>query len=80
MKTAVSLPDDLFIAAEGLAKRFGVSRSELYQKAIRAFIDDKKNEGVTESLNSVYGMERSDSRLDPVLERLQGASLAREDW
>lgn len=80
MKTAVSLPDELFIAAEGLAKRFGISRSELYQKAIRAFVDDKKNEGVTESLNSVYGTEGCGGRLDPVLERLQGASIAREDW
>jgi len=36
MKTAISIPDDLFATAEQLAARFGVSRSELYVTALRA--------------------------------------------
>jgi metal-responsive CopG/Arc/MetJ family transcriptional regulator len=38
MKTAVSLPDDLFRLAEATARRLRVSRSELYAKAIAEFL------------------------------------------
>ncbi len=74
------MPDSLFDAAERLAKRLGVSRSELYQRAMRSFLQDNKQEGITESLNLLY--EKQDDRvgLDPVLEHLQGASIAREEW
>jgi len=80
VKTAISIPDSLFNAAEKLAKRLGISRSELFQRAMRSFLQDNKQEGITESLNMIY--EKQDDRvgLDPVLEHLQGASIAREDW
>ena len=32
VKTAVSIPDDLFQAAEAAAKRLGISRRALYDK------------------------------------------------
>jgi len=35
MKTAISLPDPVFRSAEQLAARLGISRSELYCRAIR---------------------------------------------
>ena len=54
MKTAISLPDPLFQAAESLAKRMGLSRSELFQRALQAFLQDHKDAGVTEELNGVY--------------------------
>jgi hypothetical protein len=80
VKTAISIPDSLFDAAEKLAKRLGVSRSELFQRAMRSFLQENKQEGITESLNVIY--EKKDDRvgLDPVLEHLQGASIAREEW
>jgi hypothetical protein len=80
MKTAISIPDNLFLAAERLAGRLGISRSELFQKAMRSFLDQHGSEGVTEKLNAVYSPGGRDGKLDPVLERLQGASLAAEDW
>jgi hypothetical protein len=47
---------------------------------MRSFLQDNKQEGITESLNIIY--EKQDDRvgLDPVLEQLQGASIAREEW
>ena len=80
MKTAISIPDSLFDAAEKLAKRLGVSRSELYQRAMRSFLQDNKQEGITESLNVIYEKKDDRAGLDPVLEQLQGASIAREEW
>jgi metal-responsive CopG/Arc/MetJ family transcriptional regulator len=38
MKTAISLPDPVFEEAESLAKQLGVSRSELYTKALKAYL------------------------------------------
>ena len=43
MKTAISIPDKTFQAAEMLAQRLGISRSELYSSAILKYIKDNKN-------------------------------------
>ena len=80
MKTAISIPDPLFDAAERLARRLGVSRSEFYQRAVHSYIEKHRAEGVTESLDALYETEGVSSRLDPVVENLQGASIAKEDW
>jgi metal-responsive CopG/Arc/MetJ family transcriptional regulator len=80
MKTAVSVPDPLFDAAERLARRLRVSRSELYQRAVAAYVQSHRDENVTEALNSVYADEPETSALDNVLERLQSASLPDEKW
>lgn len=78
MKTAISIPDQLFEAAEELAKRLGVSRSELYQRAVRRFVEEHSNDEITEALNRVY--DGVDSTLDPVLAAMQFASLGDEEW
>ena len=80
MKTAISIPDSLFTAADQLAKRLGISRSELYQRAVSLFIKANKNAGITETLNDVYAAGDIDRGLDPLLDILQGASIAREEW
>jgi len=38
MKTAISIPDPLFDAAEDVADRLGVSRSQLYAKALAEYV------------------------------------------
>ncbi|WP_293064467.1 MULTISPECIES: CopG family transcriptional regulator [unclassified Moorena] len=38
MKTAISLPDSVFEEAEALAQQMGLSRSELYLKALKAYL------------------------------------------
>jgi len=80
MKTAISIPDSLFNAADRLAKRMGVSRSELYQRAIEAYLTKHQRKAVTESLNEVYEQNDEGSRLDPALELLQYSSLPEEEW
>jgi metal-responsive CopG/Arc/MetJ family transcriptional regulator len=39
LKTAISIPDNLFEAADKVARRLGISRSELYQRAIARFLE-----------------------------------------
>jgi metal-responsive CopG/Arc/MetJ family transcriptional regulator len=78
MKTAISIPDALFEAAEELAVRLGVSRSELYQRAVRRFVEDHRDEEITAALNRVY--DDVDSSLDPVMAAIQATSLGDAEW
>jgi metal-responsive CopG/Arc/MetJ family transcriptional regulator len=80
MKTAISIPDEVFEAAEQAAKSLGVSRSELYATAVREFVARYCREAVTEKLNQVYADDESVSRLDERLQSLQMVSLEKEDW
>ena len=80
MKTAISIPDPLFRAAERLAKRLELSRSELFQRALQAFLQEHNDEGVTEALDKIYGQASEDGALDPLLEQLQLASLTKDEW
>lgn len=80
MKTAISIPDELFQKAEGAAKSLSISRSELYQRALAAFLDRQEGRLVTEALNEIYGTDAEAEAVDPLLERLQLASLPLEEW
>lgn len=55
MKTAVSLPDDVFECAERLAKRLKLSRSQLYSRAIGEYVSRHAPDAVTEALDRVCG-------------------------
>lgn len=78
MKTAISIPDDIFQSAEQLARRLGVSRSELYVQALKSYLQEHHEEGVTEALNTLY--EDIRTQLDPVLQRVQTRSLPQDEW
>jgi len=80
MKTAISIPDEIFEKAERTAKKLGVSRSELYVKAIRDFIEHHRRENLTEKLNEIYSADESLSVLDTQLMNLQTLSLKSEEW
>ena len=80
MKTAISIPDPIFEAAEKLARRLGMSRSQLYSKAIDAWIEKYRFSGVTEQLNAVYDANPEAGRLEQEIEELQSQSLSKDDW
>ena len=77
MKTAVSVPDDLFRQAEAAARRLRVSRSRLYATAISEFLNRQHGNDVTERLNEVYS--RRVAKVDSALLRAQLRSL-KKDW
>ncbi len=78
MKTAISIPDPLFDSAEQLSKRLGISRSELYSKAVSFYLKEHRYDSVTKKLNEVYDKESSQS--DPVIHSMQMFTLEREEW
>jgi metal-responsive CopG/Arc/MetJ family transcriptional regulator len=73
VKTAVSIPDPLFRAADQAAKRLRVSRSELYARALERFLAGASDEDVTARLDALYADE--DSRLDSALGAAQRRAL-----
>jgi predicted transcriptional regulator len=77
MKTAISLPDPVFRSADRLAARLGISRSELYCRAIKDLLARHDESGVTEQLDVIYGEAGADKGLDPVVAAMQAATLAR---
>ena len=78
MKTAVSVPDDLFRVAEAAARRLRVSRSKLYATAIAEFLNRQQGGAVTERLNEVYS--RRPAKLDSALGGAQLRSIEKDSW
>jgi len=77
MKTAVSIPDPIFEAADRLAGRRKISRSELYAEALSRILDAEDSDDITARLDAIYG--DIDSPLDPSLASAQ-ADAVREVW
>jgi len=78
MKTAISIPDPVFEAAEDMAKHLGMSRSELFSTAISEYMKNHRYYGVKDSLNRIYGNETS--ALDKQLTMMQMHSMQQEEW
>lgn len=77
VKTAVSIPDPIFEAADRLARRRRISRSELYAEALAKLLDSDESTEVTERLDDVYSS--GPSELDTGLAALQALAVD-EDW
>lgn len=78
MKTAISIPEELFESAEQFARGQGMSRSELYATALRHYLGEHRGEVITERLDEIYGAEPG--TLDPTIASLQARSLPEDDW
>ncbi|KKD39976.1 MAG: hypothetical protein WAN66_24705 [Limnoraphis robusta] len=77
MQTDISIPDTICHQAEALAEQLGISRSELYTQALKAYLKNYHRDQILEKLNQVYSEESSE--LDPVLAKMQFMSLPCED-
>jgi hypothetical protein len=53
MKTAISIPDELFAEAEKLARRLKKSRIELYSHALREYVARHGPDYVTETVDRI---------------------------
>jgi predicted transcriptional regulator len=57
MKTAISIPDEVFEQAEELARRTGKSRSEIYSRAVREYVARYSTDALTQALDDVWDAE-----------------------
>jgi len=59
MKTAISLPDEIFNEVENYAKEHNYSRSEVFVIAIRRFLEQRKSARILKALDDVYAENES---------------------
>jgi len=77
MKTAISIPDDIFAKAEELARQLSTSRSELYSRAIREYVARHSGDQVTEKLDLLITEGNMDSSFAVAASR---QTLERSEW
>jgi predicted transcriptional regulator len=78
MKTAISIPKDVFDKAERLAKRARKSRSQLYCEAIREYVARHSPDEITEALD--LAIEENGQPEDGFIKLASGRTLARVEW
>ncbi len=78
MKTAISLPEPLFEAADKLAKRMKVSRSALYARAVEDFVKRHNPDDLTAEINRVLATEKQER--DPFVTAAATNTLRRVEW
>lgn len=79
MKTAISIPDDLFEGAERLARRTKKSRSQFFSDAVREYIARHATSDVTEAMNRVCD-ELGGAKADPFTSAAARHLLERNEW
>lgn len=79
MKTAISVPDDVFEQAEKAAKRLGLSRSELFTRAVRAFLATRAEQNITKSYDAAFG-DAGESDVDDLRREATRRALLDVEW
>lgn len=78
MKTAISLPDSIFRAAEKHAQRAKKSRSQLYAEAIAEYLARHAPDEVTEAMNRV--VDQLPEPIDPFVAAAARRTLEHSVW
>jgi metal-responsive CopG/Arc/MetJ family transcriptional regulator len=78
MKTAVSIPDDIFEEAERLAGRLRTSRSQLYARALAEFVARHDEDRVTATMNAV--VDELGTTVDNFTRQAARQLLRRVEW
>ena len=82
MRATVTISDDLFEAADELAATWGISRSRLYQQALRFFLQRAHHEALTKQMNA--HIAKHGQPLDKGFERFIAASweqsMGDDEW
>lgn len=59
MKTAISIPDEVFKEVEQTAREYNYSRSELFTIAVKEFLEKIKSRKLLDALNDVYSEQET---------------------
>ena len=78
MKTAISIPDDVFRGAERLACRTKKSRSQLYSDAVKEYVARHSPEEITEAYNRLC--DELGQPTDPFASLAARRTLKRIEW
>lgn len=78
MKTAVSIPDDLFEQADAHAQRSGKTRSQVYREALAEYLQRRDPHAVTRTLDEL--VDHLDREGDRWVEGMTRDALERTEW
>lgn len=78
MKTVISVPDQLFHAAERHTRRTAKSRSRLSAEALAEYLARHAPDEVTEAMNRV--VDQVDTTPNAFIETASQSVLARTEW
>jgi metal-responsive CopG/Arc/MetJ family transcriptional regulator len=78
MKTAISIPDDIFRVAERLARRTKKSRSQLFSDAVKEYVARHASDEVTDAMDRVCA--GVDQRPDKFTAAASNRILKRAEW
>ena len=78
MKTAISIPDELFRRADELAGRLGKSRSEVYREALADYVARRDPGAVTHALDAIADELTADA--DEFVAEAARQTLQRSEW
>jgi metal-responsive CopG/Arc/MetJ family transcriptional regulator len=78
MKTAVSIPDEVFEDAERLARRTKKSRSQLFSDALKEYVARHAPDDITEAMNRVC--DELGSSKDEFVSAAAARILERVEW
>jgi metal-responsive CopG/Arc/MetJ family transcriptional regulator len=79
MKTAISIPDDVLDEAERAAKRLGLSRSELFTRAVQAFLARRAEKNITSSYDAAFS-DAGNSDVDELCREGTRRALLDMEW
>ena len=60
MKTAISIPDELFNKVDELASELHLSRSQVFTDAVIEYLERQQNLKILEAINKVYSEDETE--------------------
>ncbi len=78
MKTAISVPSEIFQLSERLAKRLQVSRSAVFAMGVKKLGEELDDQEITKNLDAYYREKKAE--IDPVIVQMAALSLPKEEW
>jgi metal-responsive CopG/Arc/MetJ family transcriptional regulator len=80
MKTAISVPDELFAQVDDLARRSRRSRSEVYSAALREYVARHAPDDVTEALDQVVAQIEATGGEEGFMDEVARRTLEAVEW
>jgi metal-responsive CopG/Arc/MetJ family transcriptional regulator len=83
VKTAISIPQDLFDAINHLAEERHVSRSKLFMMAVEEFLENNKNRQLLAQINAAYSdtsPDAEETQVQHLMKKKQARNIEQETW
>ncbi len=80
MKTAISVPDDIFEQASKQAAELGISRSEFFARAARRYLDELASRSLTQQVNDALRVAGSDDSAAAAAQAGRQQLAAGDEW